>query len=62
MYKHENIAEIKILLNPFTCDSEKKRRQHRQQSGKASFLLPASCPSPRRSKEKNDAQRNALLI
>lgn len=55
MYKRENIAEIKILLNPFTSDSEKTREQ----------LRPAHPPASLRSfsqPQQGDAQGNALLI
>lgn len=51
MYKHENIAEIKILLNPFWCDSKRKGKQHRAAqppSIQPPVLLPA---------EEKDAQR-----
>lgn len=55
MYKHENIAEIKILLNPFTYNSKNKWKQHSQQSSEAdcSFIRPSirlSSPSPSQSK------------
>lgn len=45
MYKHENIAEIKILLNPFSCDFKKKRKQHRAANPppmQPPLLLPAT--------------------
>lgn len=44
MYKHENIAEIKILLNPFSCDSNKKQKQHRAANPPPiqPLLLPAA--------------------
>lgn len=42
MYKHENIAEIKILLNPFSCDSKKQHRAANPPSIQPPPLLPAA--------------------